>query len=91
MDIKGVVSIEALLEENLKQRELKEKRRREKEEKDRLRREALSVKKEQLMKTKGCSLAASRAVTVMTMREQYQNQVHWPKCVAEMIDPLLRI
>jgi hypothetical protein len=54
MDIKGVVSIEALLAENLKQRDLREKRRREKEEKDRLRREALSVKKEQLMKTKGC-------------------------------------
>lgn len=53
MDAKGVVSIEALLEENFKQKELRERRRREKEERERLRREALSVKKEQLMKTKG--------------------------------------
>ena len=56
-DSKGVVSIEALLEENFKQKELREKRRREKEEKERHRREALSVKKEQLMKTKGCATA----------------------------------
>ena len=49
------MSIEALLEENLKQKALREKRRREKEEKEAARREALSVKKEQLMKTKGCA------------------------------------
>ena len=49
-----MVSIEALLEENFKQKELREKRKREKEEKEKHRREALSVKKEQLMKTKGC-------------------------------------
>jgi hypothetical protein len=53
-DTRGVVSIEALLEENFKQRDLREKRKREKEEKERVRKEALSVKKEQLMKTKGC-------------------------------------
>lgn len=52
-DARGVVSIEALLEENFKQRDLREKRKREKEEKERARKEALSVKKEQLMKTKG--------------------------------------
>lgn len=36
-----------------KQKELRERRTKEREEKERLRREALSVKKEQLMKTKG--------------------------------------
>lgn len=45
--------MQALLEENLKQKELREKRTREKEQKEIARREALSVKKEQLMKTKG--------------------------------------
>lgn len=56
------MSIEALLEENFKQKELREKRRREKEEKERIRREALSVKKEQLMKTKGFAAAPPSAL-----------------------------
>lgn len=49
--------MQALLEDNLKQKELREKRNREKEQKEIARREALSVKKEQLMKTKGCASA----------------------------------
>lgn len=45
--------MQALLEENLKQKELREKRARDKEEKERRNREALQQKKEHLMKTKG--------------------------------------
>jgi hypothetical protein len=54
--------VQALLEENLKQKELRERRLREKEAKELARREALSVKKEQLMKTKGCAAAPAPAV-----------------------------
>jgi hypothetical protein len=45
------------LEENLKQKELRERRTREKELKEQKYREALKMKKEQLMKTKGCAFS----------------------------------